>query len=99
MVTLISVKWLQENLHLSWSCGKLKINRNVFTGSINLVQHISMSSLHGTWCAKMFPCPLWVMSTSSDIDVHVSFSLSKAIKVSDILSHTVVNKVYYGHSH
>jgi hypothetical protein len=71
MVTLISVKWLQEN----------------FSQSLEMKM---MSSLHGTWCAKMFPCPLWVMSTSSDIDVHVSFSLSEAIKVSDILSHTVV---------
>jgi hypothetical protein len=29
--------------------------------------------------------------TSSDTDVHVSFSLSEAIKVSDILSHHVVS--------
>ena len=34
MATLISVKWLQENLYLSWSCGKSKINRNVFTGAV-----------------------------------------------------------------
>ena len=31
------------------------------------------------------------MSTSSDTDVHVSFSLSEAIKVSDILPHHVVS--------
>jgi hypothetical protein len=42
MATFISVKWLQENLYLSWSGGKSKINRNVFTGSINLVQQISI---------------------------------------------------------
>ena len=50
-----------------------------------------MSSLHGTRCAKMFPCSLSVISTSSDTDVDVSFSLSDAIKVSDILSDNVVS--------
>jgi hypothetical protein len=40
-----------------------------------------MSSFHGSWCAKMFPCSLSVMSTSSDTDLHVSFSLSEAMKV------------------
>jgi hypothetical protein len=39
----------------------------------------------------MFPCSLSVISTSSDTDVDVSFSLSDAIKVSDILSDNVVS--------
>jgi hypothetical protein len=42
-------------------------------------------------CAKIFPCSMSVMSTSSDTDVHVSFSLSETIKVSDILPHTVLS--------
>jgi hypothetical protein len=39
----------------------------------------------------MPPCSFSVMSTSSDPDVHVSFSLPEEIKVLDILSHNVVS--------